>query len=218
MGVLAEQTIKKRLDDDIVISPILNRDSQIKGASVNLRLGTRFIVTKKTELAVLDPAELKPTNIDKFQTKYDLSFGQIFMLHPRHLVLACTFEFIKLPSDICAQVLTRSKYGRLGLIVATAVYVHPGWRGCLTLELINYGDVPIPLRCGSSIAHIVLLTTQKEPKRKKPVREAKSLLYIPTGPLFADMSTEEPDWFIFKATEKANQYTFTQHPEDLPES
>ena len=48
----------------------------------------------------------------------------------------------------------RSSWGRLGLIVATAVFVHPGYHGCLTLELVNAGDSPIALTPGSRIAQL----------------------------------------------------------------
>ena len=38
-----------------------------------------------------------------------------------------------------AYVLGRSSWGRVGLIVATAVMVQPGYTGTLTLELVNEG-------------------------------------------------------------------------------
>ncbi|MCP4306415.1 MAG: dCTP deaminase, partial [bacterium] len=53
------------------------------------------------------------------------------------------------------QVLGRSSWGRLGLVVATAVTVHPGFRGCLTLEIQNLGSAPIRLVAGVRIAQLM---------------------------------------------------------------
>jgi hypothetical protein len=52
---------------------------------------------------------------------------------------------------------------------ATAVHVHPGFRGCLTLELVNFGDTAILLYPGIRIAQLIIYKvgnceTPKEPK------------------------------------------------------
>jgi deoxycytidine triphosphate deaminase len=71
-------------------------------------------------------------------------------------VLAATLEYVVLPGDLGAQVITRSSYGRLGLITATAIQIHPLFRGCLTLELVNLGALPISLYPGERVAQLVL--------------------------------------------------------------
>jgi len=53
-----------------------------------------------------------------------------------------------------AYVAGRSTWGRLGLIVATAVGVHPGFAGNLTLELRNLGETPLTLYPGQTIAQL----------------------------------------------------------------
>jgi len=73
-------------------------------------------------------------------------------------VLAATLEYVVLPYDLAAQVVTRSSYGRIGLITATAVQVQPGSHGCITLELVNHSDTPIRLMPGARIAQLVLFT------------------------------------------------------------
>lgn len=186
MSVLTAEQLRKRIqvDEDLIISPILDFDWQVQGSSINLRLGTKFIITKRAELAVLQPSKLTAEHARKFQTKVHLTFGSRFILHPGQLALAGTFEFISLPNDLCAYVVSRSKYGRTGLLVATATYVHPGWKGCLTLELINSGDAPIELRCGAPIAQLIL----HEAKESKSIQKV-----VPTGPAFPDLSTD-PGW------------------------
>jgi dCTP deaminase len=53
-----------------------------------------------------------------------------------------------------AYVLGRSTWGRLGLIVATAVGIQPNFAGTLTLELRNLGETPLSLYPGQIIAQL----------------------------------------------------------------
>src|SRR5712691_2651005 len=53
----------------------------------------------------------------------------------------------------------RSSWGRLGLIIATAVTVGPGFKGCVTLELVNEGGVPLVVYPGVRIAQLVFQRT-----------------------------------------------------------
>lgn len=50
----------------------------------------------------------------------------------------------------------------MGLLSATAVQVHPGFRGCLTLELVNLASVPLSLSPGQRIAQVVPLPSPAE--------------------------------------------------------
>jgi dCTP deaminase len=61
-----------------------------------------------------------------------------------------------------AYVLGRSSWGRVGLIVATAVMVQPGYRGSLTLELVNEGESPMALYPGVRIAQLAVHTLADE--------------------------------------------------------
>jgi dCTP deaminase len=93
-------------------------------------------------------------------------------------------EFLQIPNDMSAEVVGRSSWGRLGLIVATAVFVHPGFRGCLTLELVNEGNTPIALSPGQRIAQLAVQRLESpvpasKSKRQKylaPVRPQASRL------------------------------------------
>ena len=84
-----------------------------------------------------------------------------------------------MPPDLGAYVVGRSSWGRIGLIVATAIMVQPGYAGTLTLELVNEGEAPIRLYPGLRIAQLAVheLSTETEPYARKG---AKYL--APTGP------------------------------------
>ena len=79
-----------------------------------------------------------------------------------------------------AYVLGRSSWGRVGLIVATAVMVQPGYTGTLTLELVNEGDSPIRLYPGVRIARLAVHTLPGPTHR--PYARAGAKYLAATGP------------------------------------
>ncbi|MBZ5516729.1 MAG: dCTP deaminase [Acidobacteriia bacterium] len=147
-----------RLGKDLIITPLLDCNSQVGEASVDLRLGREFIVAKHTKISSLDPIKRSTLErtIPQYQEKIKLDFGRPYILHPQELVLASTLEFIALPRNLMAYVVGRSSWGRLGLIIATATMVDPLYRGVVTLELVNLGRIPIHLYPCSRIAQLVL--------------------------------------------------------------
>lgn len=145
---------REKIEDRLFITPLLNRELQINEASVDIRLGNDFIVTRRGNLAKLDPAT-HDVHEHRYQTKHFVNFRECFYLHPHELVLAGTLEHFRLPTDVAATVTSRSQWGRAGLVIATATAVHPGFRGSITLELLNLGEVPLALYPGTSVAQIV---------------------------------------------------------------
>ena len=161
--MLVNEQIVARLDEKdpsrrLVITPILDRDRQIGPASVDLRLGSEFLEVPRQSHAYIDPvsADAQRPMAAGAELKTYVPLGAGFVLHPGQFVLGSTLEFVSLPSDLGGQVLSRSSWGRLGLLVATAVAVQPGFRGALTLELVNAGSVPIMLRPGIMLAQLQL--------------------------------------------------------------
>lgn len=172
--------MKKHLDERLVITPILDFDDQIKDTAIDLRLGTQFIVTQKTTFLGLDPKDRNEIrqNIGKYQKLLTIGFRKPLILHPNQLILGSTLEYICLPGKLCGYVIGRSSWGRLGLIIATATFVNPGFKGCLTLELENIGEVPLVLYPGLRIAQLILHTVDKE-------GEYRSRYAFPIGPEFS---------------------------------
>lgn len=139
------------------ITPWLGgRPSESGSASIDLRLGCWFVVLRRTRVAMLDVYD-EPEQIpseEKLAKEHYVPFGKAFVLHPRSFVLGVTLEWIKMPHDLGAYVVGRSSWGRRGLIIATATGVHPGFTGCLTLELTNLGEIPISIRPGTTICQL----------------------------------------------------------------
>jgi len=167
MTVLSSNQIKERLfrenprDPERIFVTPTPKSSQIKDASIDLVLGNYFIVTKTAKFSILDASEdVSERNINSYQEKVFIPFDEYLVLHPGTFVLGVTWQYIGLPSNIYAQVFSRSTWGRAGLTVATAVSIHPSFCGCLTLELVNNGNAPLALHPGSRIAQIVFFETE----------------------------------------------------------
>src|ERR1017187_9935387 len=60
------------------------------------------------------------------------------------------------PKDTVAFVEGKSGLGRLGLVVATASTIAPGFHGVVVLELANTGTVPLELEPEMPVAQLVL--------------------------------------------------------------
>jgi len=172
-----DNTYRKR----IFITPILDFDQQVNNGFVDLRLGTEFILTRKTKFTALeltttenkiDRKEIE-RNIKLYQTLIRIDFGKHLVLHPNQFILGCTLEYIKLPDDIYGYIIGRSSWGRLGLIIATATLINPGFAGVITLELTNLGEVPINLYPGLRIAQISLHKIDFKPKRRRTKGKSK---------------------------------------------
>lgn len=153
------ERIESKGEDQLVIEP-LNREAleDSNSSSVDLRLGTRFLSTKHSRCTILDiEDEKKDINKQKrLMESHYIQFGSKFILHPRDFVLGITLEWIRLPHNLAGYVQGRSSWGRRGLVIATAVGVHSGFSGCLTLELTNLGEVPIAIYPGMTICQLFL--------------------------------------------------------------
>jgi len=145
-------------NDPLIITPKPSiEDIRSSGAaSLDVRLGRWFLTCRPSRTGMLDvykPRSEIPSEAKLTKTYY-IPFGEGFVLHPKAFVLGVTMEWFRLPGDMAAYVVGRSSWGRHGLIIATATGVHPGFTGCLTLELSNIGEVPITIKPGTTICQI----------------------------------------------------------------
>ncbi len=161
----------------------------------DLRLGTEFILTKKTRFSNLDVKEDELSrNIQKYQEKVTFNIKDSLVLHPNEFILGCTLEYIKLPEDVIGYIIGRSSWGRLGLIIATATLINPGFAGIITLELTNVGEVPINLYPGLRIAQVSLHSSDFVIDKDYSV---KSKYFGSTSPFFSKIY-EDTDLCLIK--------------------
>lgn len=191
-GVLSRRCFARLLSHDrklprnkrMVVTPLF--EDSVQDAAIDLRLGPDFIVFRHSATKAFDPLADDGQDPRMMQERVHKGWGERFILHPQELVLASTLEYIVLPDDVAAQVLTRSSYGRLGLLTATAVQVQPGSRGCITLELVNQGETPIELAPGARVAQLMLWSLAE------PCLVRRGRYWFPVGPEFSKVGAD-PD-------------------------
>ncbi len=95
-----------------------------------------------------------------------------FSLKPNHFVLGRTMETVNLPllvtggKSLAARVEGKSSYARCGLLVHfTAPTIHAGFKGTITLEIINLGPFNIMLYPGTPICQLILEEVSGVPVR-----------------------------------------------------
>lgn len=174
LDAMRAENIRERL----VVTPLLD-EAQVGAGSIDLRLGTEFIETERRIEALIDPYDESQSTPLREDVHF-VPLGEHLVLHPGQFLLGATLEFLRLPEHLAAQVLSRSSWGRLGLLVATAVAVQPGFAGALTLELVNTGSVPIKLRPGLRVAQLQVWSASSRTLRGYSTGEEK--YRAPLGP------------------------------------
>ncbi len=173
-AVLSRSSIAKRISDgDLVVSPILH-PGQLGPSSVDLRMGTVALMSRAGAQSHVNPKDHLPNNARHTDAKlrqqkherFDIPFTSSFLLHPGTLILVPTLEWVVIPPDLQGVVTARSSWAREGLNIATATIVNPGYRGIITLELANFGEIPICLYPGLRIAQIAFYSLEQHDKQK----------------------------------------------------
>lgn len=139
------------------VEPLLS-ESQIGQMSIDIRLGYDFLVSvlnrQPTIRVASDSSGAAPGPKAHFQeTRREI--GDRFVLYPNQLVLGTSIEYFAMPDDAYAEIAPRSSYSRLGLAVGGIM--QPGFRGCVPLELLNHGNVPVELTVGARICQVRIL-------------------------------------------------------------
>jgi dCTP deaminase len=181
-AVLSVTEIKERLafpawnHDSLIITPLLDRES-FDQDSIDLRLGTHFLMPQVPPEPYVDMGGGERSNQTYLQLHAPL--GSYFVLPAHQTVLGATLEFVKLPYDISGEILTKSSIARTFITIETAPWIHPSYRGCLTLEIANVSSTAIILYPGMPIGQLVLFHTGV---KKAPLKLSGSYL----GPIYPE--------------------------------
>ncbi len=151
--ILSDHKIAELLESgELSIDPMLA--SQIEPASVDLRLGSTFLVPK-TPSGICSMTE--PPEYEEFN-------GDTFVVPAHGFVLGTTVEVIRLPHYLTAFVEGRSSIGRMGLFIQNAGWVDPGFEGHITLELYNANSAPMKVEANRRICQLVLAEADQSVK------------------------------------------------------
>lgn len=122
----------------------------VEPASIDLHLSDELLVPNFAQVHEVDLAKPPRDFMDLVTIGMD---G--YRLEPGEFVLGVTEEKVTLPGNIVGKIEGKSSIGRLGLIVhVTAGFIDPGFKGPLTLEMVNLLRVPIILRPHRKICQV----------------------------------------------------------------
>src|SRR5260370_30097718 len=160
--VLSRKEILRRMKEhvsregSIVITPLIYKELEdvFDADAVDLRLGCTLLLPKPLDQPFFSPDRSSATSL---HARVHVPLGQFLVVPAHQTILGATLEFIKLPSDVSGQVLTKSSVARTFIVVETAPWIHPQYRGCLTLEIANVSNTPVLLYPGRLICQLVLM-------------------------------------------------------------
>jgi dCTP deaminase len=195
--VLSRKEILKRIREypvghqkNLVITPLFfDKEEEIFDAdSVDLRLGCYFLLPKSLDQPFFFPDRSSATSL---HVRVHVPVGQFLVVPAHQTILGATLEFIKLPADVAGEVLTKSSVARTFIVVETAPWIHPQYRGCLTLEIANVSNTPVLLYPGRTICQLVLMhiastTESAEPETAKEANDSTKLDQNYFGPVYPE--------------------------------
>jgi dCTP deaminase len=145
--ILPDREIQKAIRDGrLVINPEPD-PSQYDSSALDLRVGDDF---RRWRNALRAPGTRHHIDLDRIDLANIIDLSEplepnsegVVVIAPGDFVLVRTLEWVQLPltGKLAARVEGRSKQARLGLAAhITAPTIHAGFRGKITLEIINHG-------------------------------------------------------------------------------
>jgi dCTP deaminase len=162
MSVIPKSEILTRLakrisePESLVITPLLRRKVTLSPDSdpdaIDVRLGNFFLLPQLPPEPFYHPSERSGQHS---HFRVHVPFGSYLVVPAHQTVLGATLEFIKVPCDMAGQILTKSSIARTFMVIETAPWIHPLYRGCLTLEIANVSNTPLLLYPGRSIGQLI---------------------------------------------------------------
>ncbi|HXI42866.1 MAG TPA: dCTP deaminase [Bryobacteraceae bacterium] len=170
----------------LVITPRV-RPEDFDEDSVDLRLGCYFLLPKRSPEPYFAPDKETATSL---HVKVHVPLGEYLVIPAHETVLGATLEFIKLPFDASGEILTKSSVARTFIVVETAPWIHPEYRGCLTLEIANVSNTPVLLYPGRPIGQLVLLKAARRHKKSAKLKGSYFGPVAPEPPIFRNPEDE----------------------------
>jgi dCTP deaminase len=173
--------------ESLVITPLLQRKKMFEASSdsdsIDLRLGTHFLLPQVPPVPFTYPCK---GSAKQSHVRVHVPLGSYLVVPAHETVLGSTLEFIKMPGDLSGEILTKSSVARTFTVIETAPWIHPGYRGCLTLEIANASNTPLILYPGRLIAQLILLKLLDTEARDKKLSGTYLAPIYPEAPTFED--------------------------------
>lgn len=100
---------------------------------------------------------MDPSDEEMIARSYDVQKGlDKLIIRPHEQVLLSTVEYVEIPDDIVGVVELRSTWARHGLSMPPTI-IDAGFKGTVTLEVINNAPNGICLKPNTRFAHIIFI-------------------------------------------------------------
>ncbi|OXM99322.1 dCTP deaminase [Bifidobacterium vansinderenii] len=156
-------------ENEKLISPF--DESKLSAASYDVSIGSAvYEIAAAPNIIMLNDQ----SSIDGRYIKTDISEG--FILKPGQYVLCPLAEHISLPDNMIARVMPRTRYTRMGLLLAPQ-YCNPSYSGTLSLGLSNASPNNVVLVPGLSIGQLIFERLEQQPSEAKLYRNQPDSFY-----------------------------------------
>jgi dCTP deaminase len=148
--ILSDRDIRRRIGakNDLAYSIGIDPfdDGRVQPSSIDLTLANEWRVYPEFEA----DSEVQAIDIDHAKEIETIKLvSNQYVLKPHALALFSTAEYVEIPTTLCARIEGKSSIGRLGLLIhCTAGFIDPGFKGKITLEIVNLNNRPIVLHAG----------------------------------------------------------------------
>ncbi|MBC2696575.1 MAG: dCTP deaminase [Desulfobacteraceae bacterium] len=106
-----------------------------------------------------------------------------YLLQPKNFILASTIEEVNIPLQLQGFIETKGNIARAGLQVHNCDgHIDPGFKGKITLEIINNNIMPIKIFSGLPICQIFffkMLNPPQNPYNGKYQKQSEPTSYLP---------------------------------------
>jgi dCTP deaminase len=170
--ILSDKDFKAEVVEHNIVEPFII--DNLQPCSLDLTLGDKLLIpTSGREYTVHEEVKTFEVAVDDYK------------LQPNDFVLASTAEWVNIPAHLVGEITGRSSIARMGLEVhLTAGWIDAGFKGNITLEIVNNSDNVIQLKEGARIAQLVLY------KLSSPVEQEYNGKYQNSKGVVANKSEE----------------------------
>jgi deoxycytidine triphosphate deaminase len=164
-------------------APPFSVDDQIQPCSIDLRLDRTFwrgrfpflrSILRPWSRPIIDlrRAKLLEMSPRREWRRYDLHPSETILIRPGELLLGRTCEEFTIPKEVAGKLEGRSSFARMGLSIhCSADFINPGYRGRMTLQLVNHSRTTIRLVPYLPICQLMLIALIGQPERTYGDRE-----------------------------------------------
>jgi len=155
--VLTGKEIERMIDEGKIRIEPFDKDFQLQGMSVDLRISNRYYRYPKEieiELEALDP---KNPYLNLLETDYISDKGTI--IEPKKFFITESVEYISVPENIAIFLQPKFRLAKMGIEIVNTGYIENGYEGNIEICLYNTNEFPIRIFPGMSLCHIAFIKT-----------------------------------------------------------